>query len=206
MFTEIRHDGIAYRVFDRLYAVSRNGLFLRNMIPAMPTKRPDGYLSIGRHQLAHRVVATCWVDRPEHANHVHHINGKKDDNRASNLEWVSPKKHMAHHPQSPYPRTEETRAKIRAARLGSKASEASKQKRREWALSVGTRPPSWAGKQHTDETRAKMSANHAKATPCEVFGVRYASFTEAGKALGQRPLTLRKRCLSINFSDYKICD
>lgn len=45
---------------------------------------------------------------------------------------------------------------------------------------------------------------HPKNTPCKVDGIQYGSFTEAGLALGIRPLTLRKRCLSPNFPNYEI--
>jgi len=206
---EVIHNGTVYRAFDHLYAVSRDGRFLRKLLPVQPKLRRDGYLSVGRRRLAHRLVATCWIDNPTGARVVHHINENKSDNRAENLMWVTHGEHVRGHHKGVvgrYVRSEETRAKLRAARLGKKASEESKRRHREWALSVGTRPPSFAGQRHTAETLAKMRANHAKNTPCEVFGVRYASFSDAGRALGIRPLTLRKRCLSENFSDYRICD
>ena len=209
MHPEVIVNGTPYRFFNHLFAVSRDGRFLRRLQPIEPKSRPDGYVYVGRNLLAHRLVAICWIDNPRGAKLVHHINGDKADNRADNLAWVTPREHVGDHHREVvgrYERTEESRAKQRAYRLGRKESEETKQKHREWALSVGTRPPSFAGQKHTAETRAKMAANHAKNTPCEVFGVRYASFSEAGRALGIRPLTLRKRCLSENFSDYKICD
>jgi hypothetical protein len=37
-----------------------------------------------------------------------------------------------------------------------------------------------------------------------VFGVEYRSFAEAAKATGIHRFTIRKRCLSENFPDYKV--
>lgn len=41
--------------------------------------------------LRHRLVASVWLDVPENSDvlDVHHINGDKTDNRASNLQWVN---------------------------------------------------------------------------------------------------------------------
>lgn len=209
MPTEINADGVVYRAFNHLFAVSRDGRFLRNLKPVMPASRKDGYMAVGSRFLAHRIVAICWIDNPKNERVVHHLDGNKANNHADNLAWLCQREHMRDHHREVCGRhvcSDKTRAKMRALRLGTKVSEATKQKHREWALSVGTRPPSFTGQRHTAETRAKMSANHANNTPCEVFGIRYASFTEAAKALGQRPLTLRKRCISANFVDYKICN
>jgi hypothetical protein len=41
-----------------------------------------------------RMVATCWVEKPEGADHVHHISRDKTENHDYNLEWVTPQEHM----------------------------------------------------------------------------------------------------------------
>lgn len=44
--------------------------------------------------LLHRLVATTWVDNPNHYNEVDHIDSNKKNNSAANLEWVTRKENM----------------------------------------------------------------------------------------------------------------
>lgn len=37
----------------------------------------------------HRIVAFTFITNPDNYDEVHHINGKRDDNRSSNLMWVT---------------------------------------------------------------------------------------------------------------------
>jgi hypothetical protein len=46
--------------------------------------------------LVHRAVAMAFVPGFQAGLHVNHINGVKSDNRASNLEWVTPKENTKH--------------------------------------------------------------------------------------------------------------
>lgn len=175
-------DGIEYRFFDHLYAVSHCGKVLRKLESYQPSVRPDGYLCLGRHRLMHRVVAACWLDKPESSNHVHHINGDKSDNRADNLEWVTPKQHMGDKHRTTvgrYVRSDETRQKMREIMTGRTYSE-------ETLVKMRT---------HLDKVRPKR--------PCRCNGVDYPSVLAASRATGVHPATFRLRCHSKNFPEYE---
>lgn len=200
-------DGIEYRFYDHLYAVSSCGKLLRNFQPYEPIVRPDGYLAVGRQRLAHRMVAAVWLEKPEGAYHVHHLNHIKSDNRATNLQWLTPQQHRDEHPDTSKGHTmsDAGRQKLRELRTGSTTSEATKQKQREASLRNGAKPPPRVkGTKCSPEAIEKMRQNSPNAAACEIFGVVYRSFSEAGRALNQKPHTLRKRCLSPNFTDYKL--
>jgi hypothetical protein len=156
------------------------------------------------------MVAELWLDRPPEAKHVHHINGNKADNRADNLEWLTPKRHAARHGTSwgcYAPMPESGKEKLRQFRLGTTQTPESNARRsatmretwQRWK-EAGYQPHH--GHLHTPETKAKMSASHARNTACEIDGITYRSFSEAARDRGERPLTLRKRCLSPSFPNY----
>ena len=204
----IKIDGTEFRFFNHLYAVSRFGKVLRNLEPYIPPLRKDGYLTCGRKNLLHRVVAICWLKKPEGTFLVHHKNRNKTDNRVSNLEWVTSREHMGERHIDIAGRhvvSEETRAKLRMNRLGCKTTDATKQKQREASLRLGLKPPPRPfGFKCSKESIALMRRNNPMNTSCRVSGVKYPSYAEASRSLGIRLHTIRKRCLSKNFPNYKI--
>ena len=212
MTTTLLFDGVEFRTFNNSYAVSESGtvLRLRGLKIVQPSFHNLGYLQISHAGLVHRMVATCWLEKPEGAEHVHHKNQIKTDNRAVNLEWVSPKTHMGERHagmSGHYDRTESVREKLRRYRLGRKHDPETIEKIRKASIALGSKPPPRPfGFKCSEESRALMRQNSPNGTRCAVDGVQYRSFSDAGERLGLKPHTVRKRCLSKNFETYTVLD
>lgn len=59
----------------------------------------DGYSNVklkGQTRRVHRLVAEHFCNMNPAQNEVNHINGKKSDNRSSNLEWCTRSENMRH--------------------------------------------------------------------------------------------------------------
>lgn len=207
-FDSIVIDGIEYRPFNHKYAVSRCGKVLRKMQPIVP-RNLNGYCICGSNFLVHRMVATVWIRPPLNGEEAHHINENRADNRAENLTWLTRTAHRAEHPEAfeRFKRTgpgPQAREHLRQLRLGSKLSAETRAKIGASMKRLGIKPPSPKGRKLPESTLVRMRETHFKNTRCTIFGVTYRSFTEAGRQLGIKKMTLRKRCLSENFPDYRL--
>ena len=100
--------------FEGLYKISNRGRVLRlskttsnrRYLPnkvRKPVKSSNGYLKIGltydKKQvtlLIHRLVAMTFIDNPKNKKEVNHIDGNKENNIVSNLEWNTPLENTKH--------------------------------------------------------------------------------------------------------------
>ena len=48
------------------------------------------------YRLLHRIIAEAFCEKAEGQSEVNHINGRKTDNRAENLEWVTRAENLRH--------------------------------------------------------------------------------------------------------------
>lgn len=87
------------------YYVGSDGVVVgRYGRPLKPLLGNHGYMVVGcRHRtdgyktfLVHRLVAAAFVANPLAKTQVNHINFDRADNRAANLEWVSPQENSDH--------------------------------------------------------------------------------------------------------------
>jgi len=86
------------------YKISNFGRIINknNQILKM-NKNVSGYTQIAisnnnirKTLLIHRLVAQAFIPEVEGKTHVNHIDGNKQNNRATNLEWVTPSENMKH--------------------------------------------------------------------------------------------------------------
>lgn len=88
--------------YEGLYEISNLGR-LRNSkgVIRKPQSNGNGYKKVflyrdgkGKGFFVHRLVAKAFVPNPENKPHVNHIDESRDNNVASNLEWVTQKENL----------------------------------------------------------------------------------------------------------------
>jgi len=99
--------------FDTFYQVSnlghvrsilvRRGSQARRLKPTGTGRRHSGYLAVTLSKnnksvklTVHRLVGTAFIPNPDNLPQINHKNGKKSDNRVTNLEWCSNSQNLLH--------------------------------------------------------------------------------------------------------------
>jgi len=80
-------------------AVTADGVVTRNGKTISQRKTDRGYIAVnnkGKSAPLHRLVAMAFIPNPQNLPEVNHIDGNKENNTPSNLEWCSRKQNMRH--------------------------------------------------------------------------------------------------------------
>ena len=88
-----------------LYSVSNEGRIMKNSTRKMlnPSKKPNGYMHVNlftgdgrrKKEYVHRLVAITFLQNELGLPEVNHIDGVRDNNALTNLEWVSRSENVA---------------------------------------------------------------------------------------------------------------
>lgn len=87
---------------ERLSKNRSGSIVLKEKLIKIPVNN-KGYCHVKLHKKGiiknfklHRLVAIHFIDNPENKKEVNHIDGNKENNIVSNLEWVTPKENTIH--------------------------------------------------------------------------------------------------------------
>lgn len=82
-----------------MYSVSNYGRIIKHSNNRLlkPTRKPDGYMQVNlftadgrrKKEYVHRLVAITFIPNENRYPQVNHIDGVRDNNVVSNLEWVT---------------------------------------------------------------------------------------------------------------------
>lgn len=152
-----------------LWEVSNYGNVRKNGEEFLPYENSGKYLRFANYKFVHRAVAELFIPNPENKPTVDHINRNRQDNRACNLRWATyqeqadntdidaiRKSQIGNKHALGCRRSEESKAKMSAAKIGNKyklgyiPSEETRAKLRAANL----------GRKHSEESKAKMRAAH----------------------------------------------
>lgn len=81
------------------YEITKDGKIFVNGIEKKQSNHSQGYKTVwlnGKNIRVHRLVAERYIPNPNNLPYVNHINGIKNDNQVSNLEWVTAQKNVEH--------------------------------------------------------------------------------------------------------------
>lgn len=83
--------------WGRVYSVDK-GKFLTQKVHDKGYMRVDLFDGCGKrkHFKVHRLVAKAFIPNPKHRPQVNHIDGNKQNNSITNLEWVTDEENKAH--------------------------------------------------------------------------------------------------------------
>lgn len=90
-----------FRSLDRMVSLGKGKgeRFQKGTLLKPWVAKNTGYLQVdcsGKRVIAHRAVATSFCDGYLDGLEVNHRNGVRSDNRAENLEWVTPSENLKH--------------------------------------------------------------------------------------------------------------
>ncbi len=91
--------------YEGLYSITKDGKVIRDSTGALKSIGLDKYgyqiVSLYKNGVLkickiHRLVAKAYIPNPENKPQVNHVDGNKQNNHVSNLEWCTPKENIRH--------------------------------------------------------------------------------------------------------------